>query len=110
MNPKLIMILSALMLVLAACGDDDKSPVRAEPSSDAGSPSLGVTPAADGGASVAPVGPGSSATAAGTAPIPLLVWVDDLVDHHSTDDAIPDTVDDKNIVDDENASAYNARF
>ena len=107
MNPKLITALSVL-LALAACGDDDKSPVAAETSSDAATPN--VTATADAGVPVVAVGPGSSVTNGGTAPIPLLVWVDDLVDHHSTDDAIPDTVDDKNIVDDENPSAYDARF
>jgi hypothetical protein len=39
-------------------------------------------------------------------PVPLTVWVDDLVDHHTTDDAIPDTVDDKVITDDTDQASF----
>jgi hypothetical protein len=42
--------------------------------------------------------------------IPLLDWVDDLVDHHTDEVSAPDTVDDKHIVDDENPTAYDSRF
>lgn len=39
-------------------------------------------------------------------PIPLLAWVDDLIDHHTSDQALPDTVDDKNIEANEDPAAF----
>src|SRR5690349_19141002 len=39
-------------------------------------------------------------------PVPLTVWVDDLIDNHTTDDAEPDTVDDKIITDDTDESSF----
>jgi PBP1b-binding outer membrane lipoprotein LpoB len=41
-----------------------------------------------------------------TDPVPLSLWVDDLIDHYTTDDALPDTVDDKNISDDTDEASF----
>lgn len=72
----------ALTGALAACGDE-KSSGEAEKD--------GVRAAPDGGV---------TQPAAGS-PIPLILWVDDLIDHHTTEESPPDTVHDKNIADDE---------
>jgi hypothetical protein len=92
---------AALCLPALGCTDDESVTPLVDaavevPVADAGAVAPTPTPEADAGAA--------------SAPIPLLLWVDDLVDHHSTDDATPDTVDDKNIVDDESPTAYDARF
>lgn len=41
-----------------------------------------------------------------TAAIPLALWVEDLVDNHTTNDAQPDTVADKNIENTEDPEAF----
>ncbi|MDB4990942.1 MAG: hypothetical protein JWN04_6120 [Myxococcaceae bacterium] len=101
MNAKLGLTLScALALALTACSDDSKdAPTVAD------SGTVPTSPAQVADASV-PTMPNAD----GGAPIPLLTWVNDLVDNHTTDDAAPDTVDDKNIADDENPGAYDNRF
>ncbi len=51
----------------------------------------------------------TSESDAGTEPsaaVPLTVWVDDLIDHRTTDEAEPDTVDDKVIRDDTDESSF----
>lgn len=90
--------MSALALLVIACSDDDGGKPVPEPTADA------VTPT-----------PSSSATPddAGSVearPIPLIDWVDDLLDHHTNDVSLPDTVADKKIVDDENPSIFDRRF
>ena len=108
MNRTLCLILACL-LVAAACSDDAASEA---PVADAASPTSPAT-SSDAGipATTAPVTPAATDGATPTsAPIPLLVWVDDLVDNHTHDDAIPDTVDDKNIADNEDPSAFDSRF
>lgn len=109
MRPTLFLTLACLLSVVA-CSDDVASgalvadaavtPASNVPNGDSGVPN----------ASDAAVPSGSDAATTATAKIPLLVWVDDLVDHHTRDDAVPDTVDDKNIADDENPSAFDSRF
>jgi hypothetical protein len=39
-------------------------------------------------------------------PVPLTVWVDDLIEHRTSDDAEPDTVDDKVISDDTDEMSF----
>ncbi|MET0287940.1 MAG: hypothetical protein ABW352_25850 [Polyangiales bacterium] len=82
-----------IVLALVACGDDEQT--------------LPVEPPAD--AAVTPPAPDASAPVQ-SAPIPLQLWVDDLLDHHTNDDSAPDTVDDKNIADDEDSSHFQDRF
>jgi hypothetical protein len=77
-------LLYTLVLLVCACGDDATEPSL----SDAG------TPAVD----------------AATKAVPLVEWVDDLVDHHTDDVSAPDTVDDKKIIDDEDPNTFNRRF
>jgi hypothetical protein len=72
------------VLVLAACGNE-----RADERTTDGAP-----PAADAGS--APTG----------SAIPIELWVDELVENHTTDQAQPDTVDDKNIENTEDPSAF----
>ena len=73
----------AVALTLGGCGDDGGS----------------NTPTPD-------AGPSGGADAA-TAGIPLLVWVDDLVEHRTSDEAEPDTVDDKVVIDNEDPELFN---
>lgn len=90
-------LLGPLVLLAAACGDDDASAPL--PAADAGGVvDAGAPTAADTGAPVE-----SKAVA-------LVDWVDDLVDHHTDDVSLPDTVDDKLIVDDEDPNTFNGRF
>jgi hypothetical protein len=44
------------------------------------------------------------------APIPIDVWVDDLVENYTSDQALPDTVDDKNIKDSEDPALFDKYF
>lgn len=91
MNRKSSLLLAcALSLVLGACSDDESGPQ-----------------VVDAGAS--PVAPDAGAPVVGQA-IPLILWVDDLLDHHTTDESVPDTVHDKNISDDEDPAVFEKRF
>lgn len=110
MNRTLSLTLLCLLSAVA-CSDDTASET---PAADAAvvpsSPvSNGTGDAAVPGATDAAT-PGTSVPPGSPAKIPLLVWVDDLVDNHTRDDAVPDTVDDKSIADDENPSAFDSRF
>ena len=90
-----LLALSSLSLALVACaGDGDKTRLDAgsEPEEDAAAE---PEPQTDADAGAAPVGP-----------VPLTVWVDDLIDHRTTDQAEPDTVDDKIITDDTDESSF----
>jgi hypothetical protein len=117
MNKTCLIALScALCLALAACTDDESTDAAtlAPPSTplvDASTPneaSDASTVPSDGSA---PVARADGATASATAKaIPLIEWVDDLIDHHTRDDATPDTVDDKNIADDEDPTKFAGRF
>jgi hypothetical protein len=81
--------ISALALALLAACAEDKRATAAEDGADAGAAQT-TTPDA----------------ASDNKPIPLLTWVDDLIDHHTRDDAVPDTVDDKNIEGTEDPAAF----
>jgi hypothetical protein len=84
-------------LALYACGDEDETTPEPEPPVDAGSPTPDAAPPVE--------------VDAGPAPgIPLIEWVDDLLDHHTNDTSAPDTVDDKKIIDDEDPNKFNGRF
>ena len=71
-----------ISLAVAACGDDGG----------------GVTPQPDAMAGAPDAGPSG---------IPLVIWVDDLVEHRTTDEAEPDTVDDKMVIDNEDPDLFN---
>lgn len=104
MKRQTILLSCLLGLSLAACTDDDDFD--------------GSSPIGDGGATVTPSAQpdasGSTDTDAGTPPvskaIPLIDWVDDLLDHHTNDESPPDTVDDKNIADNEDPATFDKRF
>lgn len=91
----------AVALLAIACSDDNESPLP-EPTTDASvAPDAApptTTPAPD------------ASTPAVSKAIPLIDWVDDLLDHHTDDVSPPDTVDDKNIIDDENSAVFDSRF
>ena len=74
----------ALMLAVAACGGDEGGGVTPQPDANTG-----------------------GTTDAGTAGIPLALWVDDLLEHRTTDDALPDTTDDKVVIDNEDPELFN---
>jgi hypothetical protein len=85
--------LVALALLLGACSSEDGKRT-AEP--DAGSDSeedASVEPAPDDDAATPDAAPPSDT-------VPLTVWVDDLIEHRTSDQAEPDTTDDKKIEDD----------
>jgi hypothetical protein len=44
------------------------------------------------------------------APIPLIAWVDLLVEEYDEENASPDTVAEKNIIDDEQAGSFEKFF
>lgn len=91
--------MALLACALVACSSDEK-PAKQDAGSDEGSDEptneedAGEQPEQDAG------------TTEPTAPVPLTVWVDDLVDNHTTDESEPDTVDDKVISDDTDESSF----
>lgn len=87
---------SALSLALAACGDDGEGQAPTGPDAGLGPSADASLPAPDGGVS--------------SAPIPLIDWVDDLVDHHTDESSPPDTVHDKNIMDTDDPNKFEKRF
>lgn len=105
--------------LLAACsGSDDVQDVPPDAGQDAGPamPSVPVDQSTDAGA-MTPANPGSDAADSSipsvpTTPgaIPLIEWVDLLVDEYTTDEALPDTVHDKNISDAEDSAYFEKYF
>lgn len=77
-----------LGLALTACSDDSAGKRASSPAEE----QPGVS--ADAGAT-----PGDKA-------VPLLAWVDDIIEKRSSDEALPDTVDDKNVEDTDDATAF----
>jgi hypothetical protein len=100
MSPRsTIILLSSLALALAACSNerDQKRAGMADEPRDGveQEPEPEPDQRGDEDAGGAPV-----------APVPLTLWVDDLIDHHTTDYAEPDTVDDKVITDDTDEASF----
>ena len=93
------LVLAAALLVVAGC-DDEKAPT-----SDAAvtTPDAGGTTGPDGGTTTP-----DSGTSADGGPVTLTLvgWVSDLVEHHSTPAAAPDTVDDKMVTDTMDPAAF----
>jgi len=98
MTMRRTLLLCTFALVAFACTDDDEESVQPELPVDAAVPPAEPTPAPDAAPPVESKG------------IPLIDWVDDLVDHHTDDSSPPDTVDDKKIVDDEDPAKFDSRF
>jgi hypothetical protein len=94
------LVLALLAAVLVACTGDGDKPYTPEPGSGS-EPEPEPVDAAD-----VPVEPESDAGPEGTAPVPLTVWVDDLIDHRTNDDAPADTVLDKMIIDDTDPTSF----
>jgi PBP1b-binding outer membrane lipoprotein LpoB len=97
-------VASVLLLAyaLAACSSDDTKPKK-----DAGSEDDGDSQneeSADAESAPEPDRDAGGPTESDT--VPLTVWVDDLVDNHTTDEAEPDTVDDKKISDDTDETSF----
>jgi hypothetical protein len=102
------LLVCALGLALGACADDESTTAEATPVADGGTL---TPPAPTTDAGTAPPGPlADGATPPASKPIPLIDWVDDLVDHHTNDTSSPDTVDDKNIADNEDPTTFDRRF
>jgi len=104
----------AACLALGACADDESrdppsdNPALGDPSDVPGPtviPDGSVAPPA-----IAPAVDGDTGTPPVAKAIPLIDWVDDLLDHHTTDEATPDTVHDKNIADNEDPTTFAKRF
>ncbi|MEY4513907.1 MAG: hypothetical protein RLZZ450_6029 [Pseudomonadota bacterium] len=96
-----------LSLGILACSDDEEKDPVATPVVDSGVPSV-PTPTADSGPTTTV--PETDAGTTVSKAIPLIDWVDDLVDHHTDDTSPPDTVDDKNIADNEDPTTFDRRF
>jgi hypothetical protein len=106
-HPTTFALVCTLCLALGACSNDESTTPATTPV-DGGAPSL-PAPATDAGATAA-VPPTDGAVAPISKAIPLVDWVDDLVDHHTDDTSPPDTVDDKNIADNEDPTTFDRRF
>ena len=102
------------LLLSVACGDDDPVP-----------PPTPVSPAHDGAVTdagaAAPTDTGlpelATDAAAGNAEpptngglIPLILWVDDLIDHHTNESSPPDTVEDKRSAPTEDSTLFDKYF
>lgn len=89
--------LAFALLALAACSGDGDKPYTPSPGSEPADDAEVSQPEAD--AEPAPE-PDSDAGAPSGGPVPLSAWVDDMIDTRTDDDALPDTVQDKNVSDD----------
>ncbi len=89
-----MMMLTCLLAALG-CGDDERA--QSAGMSGASTPPPQEAAPRDGDAAAGP-------------PIALVDWVDDLLDHHTDEHSQPDSVHDKNIVDDRNPATFSARF
>jgi hypothetical protein len=91
-------VLVVLGLSLAACSSEDAKHTTGR---DSGSEQdASAEPATEEDASAPDPGPTAGDT------VPLTVWVDDLIDHRTSDEAEPDTVDDKKIEDDTDETSF----
>lgn len=95
----------SLSLGALACADDERTDSVVTPAIDSAVPA----PTTDLGMPTAPV-PATDAGPGVSKPIPLIDWVDDLLDHHTDETSVPDTVHDKNISDNEDPSTFDRRF
>jgi hypothetical protein len=103
--------LAAALAVAAGCSDDDEVPGVTSPDAAAGPDAAVGTPdgaaAPDGGApDTAATGADAGAPDAEPASITLVDWVTDLTANHTTATSLPDTVEDKKIVDTSDPAAF----
>jgi PBP1b-binding outer membrane lipoprotein LpoB len=89
-----------LALALVACSDDEKKPEKDAGSEEETEADAEVEEEAD-----ADVESDAGASASSDT-VPLTVWVDDLIEHRTSDEAEPDTVDDKKISDDTDETSF----
>jgi hypothetical protein len=106
-NVRLVLAL-VLSLGALACADDESKEPLTTPAFDAGVPTQPAA-TADSATTTTPVPEADAGAPIGKA-IPLVDWVDDLVDHHTDDTSLPDTVHDKNIADNEDPTTFDRRF
>jgi hypothetical protein len=92
--------IALLACVLVACSSDGEKPAKQEDDGGSDEPTTEEDAGADEQESEQDAGMKPSA------PVPLTVWVDDLVDNHTTDESEPDTVDDKIITDDTDETSF----
>jgi PBP1b-binding outer membrane lipoprotein LpoB len=92
LKPSATVLLLALALV--ACSDDEDKPQKDAGSEDDADAESEQETESDTGAQ------------ASSDAVPLTVWVDDLIEHRTSDEAEPDTVDDKTISDDTDESSF----
>ena len=85
-------LLFALALSLSACTSDKSSPDAREPDSDQTAPNEPP--------------PATLPPSIDSKPVPLLAWVEDLIERRTSDEALPDTVDDKTIEGTEDPAAF----
>ena len=90
-----------LAFALSACTSDDARTDR----DDAGDEQPNEVEG-DAGEEPSEPEPEPDAAAPATDTVPLTVWVDDLIEHRTSDEAVPDTVDDKKISDDTDETSF----
>jgi hypothetical protein len=90
---KLLTISALALVACSGAGDKTSSDAGSERDGEAETEPEPSEEVEDG--AVTPVGP-----------VPLTLWVDDLIDHHTTNFAEPDTVDDKIITDDTDETSF----
>ena len=95
-------MLALALFALAACSGDGDKPYKPGPGAEPEADAEVTEPEAD--AEVTE--PDSDAGAPSGGPVPLSAWVDDMIDTRTDDDALPDTVQDKNVSDDLDSTPF----
>jgi hypothetical protein len=93
---ELLPLVVALSLAPAACDDDDGGKPGVTTPDGGATSDGGTTPTSDGGADATPT----------PMQFTLLEWVDGLVTNYTTPTADPDTVEDKNVKDTDDPTAF----
>lgn len=84
------------------CSDDDAMNTLPEPVVDAGAAPVDAAPE--------PPPADAMMTPVENKGVPLVDWIDDLLEHHTNESSEPDTVDDKIILDDHNPATFDRHF
>jgi hypothetical protein len=96
-------MLALALFALAACSGDGDKPITRSPGAEPEADAEVTEPEAD---AEPPSEPDSDAGAPSSGPVPLSAWVDDMIDTRTDDDALPDTVQDKNVSDDMDSTPF----